>query len=342
MNQNNQNFPLAIQAFQSALRASPRDFHSWLGLGEAYASSGKYTAALKVFSQAQTLDNTNWFVKYMLANVRKELGEYDEACAGYRAVLETRPKEFGVLVALSETLLTQASAYVETGFYARAARCARNAIEVSQTILQERPDAFNMWKTVGDACLIFSWVQGFMKEFPQSMVFKMLQTDVQASEFDVMADVDKTNASVLENMKEKIEQKDREYEERQAQTKHNVDVSDLEPLEEEDSIEALTACLALGILAYKRAIYASAEDRHAHAVAWFNLGSAEYRTYVAHPMRDLKYRLAAIRCFKRTIKLEPGNHEFWNALGVAAGELKPKIGQHALVRALYINDKVAM
>lgn len=245
----------------------------------------------------------------MLANVRRELGEYDLACDGYRAVLELQPNEFGVLVALFETLLTAATAYVEQGFYGRAADSAVEGLRTAQAVIQVRSDLFNLWKTVGDACILFSWIQNLASQFPRQLVISMLEEDIDSTEFDLFADADGVGASAVEKLKG-------------------------------EEIDDVTACLWMGILAYKRGIYATAEDRYAHAVAWFNLGCAEYRTYSALPERDIKFRLAATRCFKRTIKLEPGNHEFWNALGVATGELNPKVAQHSLVRALYINEKV--
>ncbi|KAA8909787.1 hypothetical protein FN846DRAFT_941480 [Sphaerosporella brunnea] len=307
---NNQNYSLAIQAFQSALRASPDDFHSWIGLGEAYASSGRYTAALKVFTRAEALDEKNWFAKYMLANVRRELGEYELACEGYRAVLSLREREFGVLVALSETLMAMAWKYIETGYYGRAVDSILECVAVMEKVLQERTDAFNLWKTLGDACMLFSWVQRLADKFPRSAVLHLLESDLDPSEFDIMMEVDEVGRSTFERMKS-------------------------------GDFDQITASTYAGILAYKRAIFATADDRHAHAVAWYNLGTAEYRAYTSLSRSEMKNRLAAIRCFKRTIKLEPGNHEFWNALGLATAELNPKVAQHSLVRALYINEKNA-
>ena len=308
--QNNQNYPLAIQSFQAALRGSPKDFHSWIGLGEAYASAGRYTAALKVFDRAAMLDETNWFAKYMLANVRRELGEFESACEGYREVLALREREFGVLVALSETLVAMAWKYLETGYYGRAVDSVAECMGVAKRVLEERSDTFNLWKTVGDACMVFSWVQDLAHLFPLTQVLQLIEDDFDASELDIMADADGVGQPALDKLKG-------------------------------GGVHVVTAPVYAGILAYKRAIFATADDRHAHAVAWYNLGTAEHRAYVALTPRDMKHRLAAIRCFKRTIKLEPGNHEFWNALGSATAELNPKVAQHSLVRALYINDKVS-
>ena len=246
----------------------------------------------------------------MLANVRRDLGEFELACEGYRAVLELRKDEFGVLIALSETLLGMAWNYVESGFYGRAIKSAIECLNIAESIRRERSDAFNLWKTVGDACMLFSWVHDLADQLPREQVLSLIGADVDVNEFDILAEVDNVGQTVFDDLKK-------------------------------GDLDDVTSAVYLGILAYKRAVYASAEDRHAHAVAWFNLGTAEYRAYVSLPAREMKHRLTAIRCFKRTIKLEPGNHEFWNALGVTTAELNPKVAQHALVRSLYINDKNA-
>ncbi|EPS42388.1 hypothetical protein H072_3606 [Dactylellina haptotyla CBS 200.50] len=305
---NNLNFPLAIQAFQAALRTSPKDVHSWIGLGEAYSNSGRYIAAMKAFKQAQSLDPDNWFILYMMANVDRELGEFDAAVDQYRAVLEKHSREFGVLIALTETLVAAAFNNLNTGLYGRAAIAAREAIQIAKQIVKTNPSAFNLWKAVGDACSVFSWVQSLLSEFPADDVLEILVSEIEMSEFNVLADIEDVGSATLQTF------------------------GDLPVLEK---------CLLGSLLAYKRGIYASAEDRHAHAVAWYNLGTAEYRALICPADRRTKYRKAAITCFKRAIKLEPGNSDFWNALGVATSDVNAKVAQHALVRALHINEKNA-
>ena len=286
----------------------PTDFHSWVGLGEAYTNSGRYIAALKAFREAERLDDGNWLVKYMIANVNRELGEFGEACEDYRHVLTQKPGEFGVLMALSETLVAMANNHVEKGYYGQATEAAVEALEVSREISSSRADTFNLWKNVADACLLFSWIQGFSAEVPLELVKELISLDIDRKELNVMSDLDGVGSSTLDLL-----------------TKE----------------EPLLACIYLGILACKRAIYVSAADRHAHAVAWFNLGCAEFRAYGCLPAKKAEHHMSAIRCFKRAIKVEPGNQEFWNALGVASAEVSPRAAQHALVRSLYINDKVS-
>lgn len=117
--------------------------------------------------------------------------------------------------------------------------------------------------------------------------------------------------------------------------------------------QAKSACDKVAILAQKRALATSASDYHAKAVAWYNLGWAEYRAYIDEPERPKgrpkesskkgspKFLKACIQCFKRAIELEAGNAEFWNALGIVTTEMNPKVSQHAFIRSLYLNERNA-
>lgn len=325
---NHQEHAKSIVSFQSALRISPADYHCWIGLGESYHNSGRYVAATKAFEQAQRLESSseddsvkdNWFSKYMLANVKRELGDYDEAIAGYQAVLKTRPTEFGVLVALLQSLVEGAWRNVELGFFGRAADAAREAIGVAQNIVKTHSEAFNLWKAVGDACSIFTYVQAYASRLPLEELQSLLEGDIALNVYDILVELDGTGQDALHSLKK---------------------------------AESNTAYVALAIrgslLAQKRAIHASANDTHARSVAWYNLGWTEYRAQLCGSeekpslsKKNLHRHLkAAVQCFKRAIELEARNAEFWNSLGIVTAELNPKVAQHAFVRSLYLNDKSA-
>jgi superkiller protein 3 len=315
-----QEYSKAIVSFLSALRISPNDYHSYVGLGESYHNSGRYNSASRTFIYAEephdgismNVTGQNWFTRYMLANVNRELGEHDEAIAGLQEVLKGRAEEFGVLIALLQTYNEKAWRCVETGFFGQAAHSAVQAIELAQKIAELRPQAFNLWKAVGDACSIFYWVQDRLSIFPTDMAKQMLIKDVQSKDFDILAEIDGVNSKILENSS--------------------------------DATKPPTCpeYLALSLLAYKRAIFSCANDVHAQAVAWYNLGWAEHKAFSCSEAKaGKKFLRAAVRCFKRAIELEAGNAEFWNSLGVITTGLNPKVSQHAFVRSLYLNERSA-
>lgn len=321
---NKQEYQKSIVSFLSALRISPDDYYSYVGLGESYHNSGRYNSASRAFNYAENptdgilkkrSEDESWFTKYMLANVNRELSEFDEALSGYEAVLATRPKEFGVSIALLQTLVEKGWRCIETGFFGEAIDSAIRGLEIAATITEYKPDAFNLWKAVGDACSLFSWVQERLREFPVDDVRDLLQSNSNVEiDFEAFKDVDDIGNDGLAAL-------------------NSTDES------------VLSKALKAAILAQKRAIASCAHDKHAQAVAWYNLGWTEYRAHVCLEQEVdagggiTTFLRAAMKCFHRAIGLEAGNSEFWNSLGVITTTLNPKVAQHAFVRSLHLNDR---
>ena len=326
---NKQDYGASIVSFQAALRIVPTDYNCWVGLGESYHHAGRYIAATKAFEQAQKLaDGTedvnvkgNWFSKYMLANVKRELGEYDEAIVGYREVLAMRPSDFGVCISLLQSLVEGAWRYVELGFYGRAADGGREAICIAQELAERRSDASTLWKTIGDASSIFTYVQAYASRLPIQILQSMLEAGIDPHAYELLAEIDGVGESTLQSLN----------------------------IENDDTNSFVKLSTNSAILAQKRAIHACAHDVHARAVAWYNLGWTEHRAHVCgtresqdvSKKRCLKYLKASVQAFKRAIELEAGNAEFWSSLGVVTTDLNPKVAQHSFIRSLYLNDKNA-
>jgi superkiller protein 3 len=321
---NKQEYQKSIVSFLSALRLSPNDYHSYIGLGESYHNSGRYNSAAKAFNYAESptdgvimkkLDNESWFAKYMLANVNRELSEFDEAIKGYEGVLADRPQEFGVSIALIQTLVEKGWRCIETGFFGESAGSALRAIEVAAATAKYKPDAFNLWKAVGDACGLFTWVQEKLGQFPMNAAADLLHS--------------KSDLELDYNLHKSVD---------------GIGAEDLDTISSEKQ-SLLTRILKISILAQKRAIASCAGDIHAQAVAWYNLGWTEYRAHVCLEQEAEQdgslttFLRASMKCFKRAIELEAGNAEFWNALGVITTTLNPKVSQHAFVRALHLNER---
>lgn len=318
----------SIVSFLAALRIKPDDYYSYVGLGESYHNSGRYNSALRAFNFAQNPPGDvefagpveSWFTQYMLANVYRELGDFEEAIGGYREVLSSRPEEFGVSIALLQTLTERAWRGVETGFFGQAINSARESLEVALNIAAYKSDAFNLWKAVGDACAIYSYVQVRASEFPRDLVGKLLAyTDNSA--YALLEKTDGVGASSIASI-----------------------LTDADGSVHASQI-GIKASLTAALLAHKGAIAACAHDVHAHAVSWYNLGWTEYRSHVCFEGRSLTedgsagFLNASIRCFKRAIELEAGNADFWNALGVVTSDRSPKIAQHAFVRSLHLEER---
>ncbi|KAK7700700.1 Superkiller protein 3 [Diaporthe eres] len=320
-----QDFYKAIVSFQAALRISPDDYHSWVGLGESYYSSGRYISATKAIQNAQRLEATSsdtgsaetWFTKFMLANIKRQLGDFDESIELYQDVMLHRPSEEGVAIALMQTLTDNAADCLGKGLFGKSVALAKSALEFATKAPEGIKDTFNFWKTVADSCSIFTSIQGHVQDFPVDVIRSLLGGDDDSPELEALRDVDGVGTSV-------------------------VFAKGIFPDDEKLGVD-LTRALHATILAHKRAIHASAHDTHAQSVAYYNLGWAEQRAHVNLPedfkRRSSRYLKAAIKCFKRAIELEAGNPEFWNALGVVTSQVNAAVSQHAFVRSLYLNER---
>lgn len=317
---NKQQYARSIVSFQASLRLAPGDYHSWVGLAESYHHSGRYVAATKAFEHARELEadlaeeerGQVWFARYMLANVRRELGEFDAAISSYEDTLASRPGDIGITIALLQTLAESSWKSLDSGLFHDAAELASKVIRVAGSLVSTRDDIFNLWKAVGDAFANFSYIGREVNKLPLADSKTLLETGLDGPALDIMYDVDGVGKEWLDSC-------------------------------ETDSVST-DICLYFSILAYKRAIHVSIKDTHAQAVAWYNLGWAEYRAFrKAHvgagQKRPRKFLKAAMRCFKRAIELESGNSEFWNSLGVVTTSMSPKVAQHAFVRSLHLNDR---
>lgn len=321
---NKQDFHKSIVSFQAALRLSPNDYHSWVGLGEAYHSSGRFVAATKAIVNAQKLEEDTeadisgdtWFTKYMLANIKRELGDYDEAIALYQVVMETHPEEEGVTLALIQTMVDNALTSVEKGLFGKSVQLAIDTIAFATTVESSVLETFNYWKSVADACSVFLSVQSHAAKFPSEDV-KTILKKMSPEACDILNSTDKVNANVL--MANGMSGNN---------YLHGA---------------GLTACIHAMILSYKQAIHVSTLDRHAQAVGYYNLGWAEQRAHTCLSREARKkssmYLKAAVRAFKRAIELEAGNADFWNALGVVTSEINPSVSQHAFVRSLHLDER---
>ncbi|KAL8855339.1 MAG: hypothetical protein Q9178_008011 [Gyalolechia marmorata] len=324
---NIQDYPKSIVSFQSALRISPKDYYSWVGLGESYHNSGRYIAATRAFEQAQKLEEElgpellgdTWFTKYMLSNVKRELGEFGAAIVGYKEVLAVRTREYGVSIASLQTSIEAAWQDIELGFFGRAIDKVQEALKTAEDLVIWRKDAFNLWKSIGDLCSVYTYIQSYLTEFPLQAVSGLLITDCDSDVYSLLADYDHLDWATFKSS-----------------------------IANHDPRSLLGPCCHTAILAYKRAISCCVNDSHARAVAWYNLGWAEHRAHVCqsgtaadNEDNAFKHLKASVQCFKRAIELESGNSDFWNSLGTVTSQLNPRVAQHAFVRSLFINDKSA-
>uniref|UniRef100_A0A671KS77 Tetratricopeptide repeat protein 37-like n=1 Tax=Sinocyclocheilus anshuiensis TaxID=1608454 RepID=A0A671KS77_9TELE len=135
----------------AALRADPQDWVCWECLGEAYLNRRSFTAALKAFDKAHTLQPTSVYSLYQTAAIKQILGRFKEAAAEYRQILE-QEDYVPALKGLGECLLALARSALDDYLDGRAVDLIQNAIHYLLRALKQRPDLSCLWKLLGDAC----------------------------------------------------------------------------------------------------------------------------------------------------------------------------------------------
>ncbi len=275
-------------------------------MGEAYANSGRHTAAIKSFARAEVLNPGNWYAKYILGNVQKDVLEYESACKTFKEILMDHPNEFSVSLSLAQTLLTWAYSCYRRGELSKSVDIALEGISVSQRLVECKEELSEAWKLIGDAVFLGS----------------LIQVDGARELLQIAINI----VGIPED----------------AQTVVNGD-SDLEngerSLKEKQTQQRLLQC---NVAAMERMVKLTGGDRLAHSAAYFNLGIAKYRLLTSEPERSTPSSIRPIlECFKKAIQFEPRNFEYWNALGVVTAGHFPSVSEKAFSRSLQINEKVS-
>ncbi|KAG8900967.1 Superkiller protein 3, partial [Tulasnella sp. 403] len=148
---NRHNYDKAIIALQLTVRANDDDFQSWLRLGEAYAYGGRHVAALKALNRARELSPDDWTCIYVQGDVWRLIYQYDQAIEAFETVLEMRPGDAGVRIALAGTHLEHGNEEHSTGFLQRAEVSFRTAVEIAAGVIKDASGFGGMaWKIIGD------------------------------------------------------------------------------------------------------------------------------------------------------------------------------------------------
>jgi superkiller protein 3 len=289
------------------LRSEPDDVHAWIGLGEAYAKSGRHSAALKSFARAEILSPGNWYAKYILGNVQKDISDYAKASDTFRTILADHPNEFSVSLSLAQTLSTWAYASFRTGEFSKSVSIALEGVKVAGGLVEEKEELSEAWKLIGDASFLGSLVEGEpSRELAQlaCSILGLQGLEINGPQTEVDGDAD-VNGSPEKELRDVL--------------------------------------LQCNIAAMEKTVALTEGDRLAHSAAYFNLGLARYRSNTQQSLESTPDSvLPALECFKKAIQSEPRNFEYWTALGVAAARHFPSVAEKAFSRSLQINERVML
>ncbi|PWN18353.1 TPR-like protein [Microstroma glucosiphilum] len=301
----------AITPLQVALRSSADDAVTWQRLGEAYARTGRYAAALKAFDRAYVLDNASWQSQYSIADVKRELGDYDEAIEILLEIGASRPTESGVTIATAETFLLKGRQEAQTGYTARALQSFETSLSECTRSLKSEPQMRSPWKVVADICSELSKMASL--EVVGPLLTGCLRPLISiAAEQNVDADLPSINA---------------------------VDAAAVIASYDNAEEHAYAVPLALSsCYVNKLRVILSASDDHQIGPAWADLAISLSR--LAGLQEDQLPASQAISSVKAALNHEPANPTFWLALGNFTFDSSLKVSQHAYIRAIEnsVND----
>ncbi|KAJ4468236.1 TPR-like protein [Lentinula aciculospora] len=303
----NRNYMPAINCLQVALRAEPEDSIIWLRLGEAYFKSGRHSAALKALERSQELhDGNDWICSYFTAEVYRQTGQYEDAIKQLEIALASKPAELNVLYALAQTYLDLGRAQLSDGFAARAESSFVEAIRRSlRAIIDSTGFRAVIWKTVADALYSLSTRDTFCDD----VAIESVLVDVKS----LLGSPSSRIADIIA------------YQSRDHSYQHTIET------------------LEVAIATYDHRIDLGSSEKVALGSAWFDFSVALRCLAQRLPDGDRKTKVKgqASEAVIEAIRASPTNDTYWVALGDLHFVDKPKVAQHAYIKALEIDSKNA-
>ncbi|KAG1851683.1 superkiller protein 3 [Suillus subluteus] len=299
------NYAESIKAFQVALRADVNDQLSWLRLGEAYSKAGRHVAALRALGRAHELRPDDWMCTYLIGEVQRQTGRLAEALTSFQSILDVRPAEAGVLLSVAQTHLDLARHERLTGFVARAEQSFISCVDVMLVAIRESPGYRGVaWKIAADALFELSVISVFADENNVRAAVTMVSELIQDQSSARLAGLFKFTA--------------------------------LSPDNPVTGLNALEAAVA----AYDYRITVGSSDEAALPSSLYDLAVALHEWILKQPSGTTRQVSEAANSFLiQALQKEPGNVRFWVALGDLHFSQKPKLSQHAYIKAIEVDNK---
>ena len=262
---------------------------------------------MKALGRARELLPDDWMCSYFIGEVQQQVGQYQEAINTFESILVHRPSEVGVLMALGQTHLDLGRSEISTGFPTRAEQSFVASICTALQAINDNPGFRAVaWKVVADAVFHLSSCPCFKAEEKELVELSEVTSLVSGELSDRLSGI--LTSSDLQN------------------------VSSFNELK----------VLEIAIAAYDYRISLSSSESLSNGSAWYDLGVALncWSKKTRNPEGRLKADQEAISCLKEALLQDAGTDLYWNALGNINFEDKPKVAQHAYIKALEIDSKV--
>lgn len=315
---NRYNFAAAIEAFQIALRANPKDISSWLRLGESYSNAGRHAAALRTFHKSRELDDKNWLSLYFITDVLRLMGLYQPAINTIESIYDEN--NMSILILLIQCYNDLANYEFKSGFIDRSTLSYLNSLKYSLIVLKKDKYFRIVWKLIGDAFFGFSNLLSIDNDSLQDDFKNYAKYILHiCKEENILNKMHSKELININNIFENIDILENDY-------KRN--------------------CLLLTIISYEFSISLDFGKPDYVASSWFDLSSSLFSfTKLSTLNSQLKEkeisRNLSVNSIKNALKSEPGNDEYWNLLGNIVFESNQKLCQHCYIKAIEIDSRNA-
>ncbi|PVG02399.1 TPR-like protein [Serendipita vermifera] len=313
---NKKNYTEAIMSYQVALRTQKEDALLWLRLGEAYAEAGRHTAGLKALERSQQLDPDNYVCQFRIAEITRELGEFQRAIDLFDDIVSQRPSDAVLLAARGSTRLSLAQSQQGKGFLERAyISCLETIGEAFEALQLEVPGSRVFWKLISDAA------------------FEMGTKPVHDDQFMKMAA--RSLTQVIEKLVELQDLLD-------ARICIIIDLLNLSGTGREDGVSSMVA-----VASASYCVHLAGNDEALLGACNYDLAAkvfhlaSEYGTLLGPERTPLALEVATDYT-KRAIRQRSNEPSYWSGLGIIVADSNPKLSQHALIRAIQCEPKDSM
>lgn len=309
--QHYKDFSAAIQAFQVCLRVEPEDQSLWVRLGEAYAKAGRQAAALKALNHALELNPDDWVCSYLIAEVKHQMGLFEDTLLGLEKICQARPDEAGPLLLAGQTYLDLGLSQLADGYQIRAEESFLSSIEVALDIIRRMPGIRTMaWKMIGDATSYLSSFSRFIAEDAVRCKLRSIQTLPSPDWAAKIVEIVGLTSFV------------------------------------DDAPPTPQTVGTLAIHSYLSRISLSSPNQSFNQAAWYDLGVALHSWMLNAPQTTLPENMTFIKekiveYFKKALQDDPGNDMYWVGLGNAYFSTHARAAQHSYIKALEIDGKNA-
>ncbi|KAG5421274.1 SKI3 [Candida metapsilosis] len=305
---NNQDDAKAVEWFQTALRTNAKDYHCWVGLGEAYFNCGRLDAAAKVFQHALEMNHeSDWTIQYLLGVVLCEMKDYNEGLTYLYSALEAQPNEECIISAIYKANIESSIKFLHSGFFGRAINSVSKALNFVKQGVEINKTSQKVWKALGDCLRVFVKIRERIDDAPFELVFDIFdKVDFDSFEYPLSESISVSNAKAK--------------------------------LKEGQKVDTLLLLIILASVTALNNLPLKA-NKILKATGFYNLGLAlleAFQISYSNELRDL-----SVYYFKRAIKIEQNNPNYWIALGNAYFTTNPLISQHCYIKATTLEVKDA-